>query len=121
MKKLFLTITAAILVLSLAAQQAEKTPYSFTITKEVAATPVKNQASSGTCWSFAGIGMLESELLRTGKGEYDLSEMWIVRHTYFEKAVKYVRMHGTMVIAAGGATHDVCELIEKYGTVPQET
>lgn len=120
MKKLLLTLAAALFVIALGAQEEAKNPYEFNVTKEVAATPVKNQASSGTCWSFAGIGFLESELLRTGKGEYDLAEMWIVRHTYYEKAIKYVRMHGTMEFAAGGATHDVYNVIEKYGIVPEE-
>lgn len=124
MKKLFIIVAAAMICLPLAAQQPAETkqegPYQFTVTNEVAATPVRNQSASGTCWSFAGIGMLESDLLRQGKGEQNLSEMWIVRHTYYEKAVKYVRMHGTIEFSAGGATHDVYNMISKYGIVPEE-
>lgn len=122
MKKLFLILALAIFVFSLNAQTppAPESPYKFEITKEIKATPVKNQASSGTCWSFAGIAELEADLLKAGKGEYDLSEMWIVRHTYFEKAIKYARMHGTMEFAGGGATHDVFDVISKYGIVPEE-
>ncbi len=104
------------------AQETSETPegYKFTMVKEVAATPVKDQSSSGTCWSFSGNAMLESELLRMGKGEVDLSEMWIVRHTYFDKAVKYVRMHGAMGFGGGGALHDVTNVIREYGVVPEE-
>ncbi len=124
MKRLFLIFIASMFAASVGAQTPEAAhksgPYEFTDTKEAPATPVKNQSSSGTCWSFAGIGMIESDLLRTGKGEYDLSEMWIVRHTYFEKAVKYVRMHGKIEFAAGGATHDVYNVISNYGIVPDE-
>jgi len=47
--------------------------FQFTIVKENKITPVKNQASSGTCWSFSGLGFFESELLRMGKPEVDLS------------------------------------------------
>ena len=88
--------------------------------KDIPATSVKDQYSSGTCWSFAGIAFLESELLRTGKGEYDLSEMWIARHAYLDKARKYARMHGKAEFSQGGATHDVFNMIREYGIVPDE-
>ena len=45
--------------------------YEFTIVKELAATPVKDQAKTGTCWSHAMTSFMESELIRTGKGEHD--------------------------------------------------
>ena len=59
--------------------------YKFTPVVELKATSVKNQASSGTCWCFATTSFIESELLRMGKGEYDLSEMFIVRDNYTDK------------------------------------
>jgi bleomycin hydrolase len=124
MKKLFLVAIMSLFALSLGAQEPEAAkqsgPYQFTVTDEAVASSVKNQSSSSTCWSFAGIGMVESDLMRLGKGEYDLSEMWIVRNAYFEKAVKYVRMHGTVEFGPGGATHDVYNMILKYGIVPDE-
>jgi bleomycin hydrolase len=46
--------------------------------------------------------------------------MFIVRHTYPEKAEKYVRVHGKMEFGPGGASHDVTEEIKKYGIVPEE-
>ena len=98
----------------------EEKGYQFTDIKTIATTPVKDQSSSGTCWSFSGNALLESELLRMGKGEVDLSEMWIVRHTYFNKAVKYVRMHGEVNFGGGGALHDVINVIREYGIVPEE-
>ncbi|MBQ5882511.1 MAG: aminopeptidase, partial [Bacteroidales bacterium] len=39
-------------------------------------TSVKNQASSGTCWAFSAISFFESEILRKGGPEVDLSEMF---------------------------------------------
>ena len=54
--------------------------------KSIKTTPVKNQAATGTCWSFATTSFMETELLRMGKGEYDLSEMFIVRQKYFNQA-----------------------------------
>jgi len=92
--------------------------YVFTNTKEIKHTHVKNQSRSGTCWSFSGIGFLECELLRKGKGEFNLSDMWIVKHTYKEKADRYVRMHGNWNFGGGGAFFDVFAMIDKYGIVP---
>ncbi len=94
--------------------------YIFTDKTDLKATPVKNQYRSGTCWSFSGISFIESEILRTGKGEYNLSEMFIVRMTYLEKAIKYVRVHGNLNFAGGGQFHDVVNMIKKYGIVPEE-
>lgn len=97
-----------------------KTGYQFTVDKQLDATTVKNQNRAGTCWSYSAISFLESELMRMGKGEFNLSEMFIVRHTYEEKADKYVRMHGVLNFGQGGAFHDVTNMIQKYGIVPQE-
>ena len=82
-------------------------------------TSVKDQYRSGTCWSFTVLSLLESEMMRLGKAEADLSEMFIVWHVYSEKAKKYVRMHGSLNFSAGGAFHDVTNVISKYGIVPE--
>lgn len=127
MKKTLFTLTLVCLCAAgfssskTSAKKAE-TPkgYVFTDVKINPATSVKNQASSGTCWSFSGLAFVESELLNNNKGEHDLSEMWVVRHTYFDKAIKYARMHGAANLAGGGATHDVFNVIDRYGIVPEE-
>jgi len=98
----------------------KKDPYEFTIVKEVARTSVKNQASTSTCWCFATISFLESELLRMGKPEMDLSEMYIVRHTYPPKAQRYVRLHGATNFPHGGACHDVLDMMKLHGLVPDD-
>ena len=126
MKKALLLTAAALLAVGTSAQkkapkaETPKAAYTFADVKINPATSVKNQAASGTCWSFSGIGFLESELLKNGKGEHDLSEMWIVRHAYLDKAIKYARMHGTINFAGGGATHDVFNVVDAYGIVPEE-
>jgi bleomycin hydrolase len=94
--------------------------YKFTIEKELKATSVKNQGYTGTCWSFAICSMLESEALRLGKDEVDLSEMYIVRCTYIEKAQMYIRLHGTCNFGEGGEGHDVINMMKKYGLLPQK-
>jgi bleomycin hydrolase len=94
--------------------------YTFTTVVDLDATPVKNQASSGTCWSYAAIGFVESEMIRMGKDPIDLSEMYVVRMAYIEKARKYVRVHGKLNFAQGGEAPDVFYVLEKYGAMPQE-
>lgn len=94
--------------------------YQFTTVKEVKITPVKNQNRTGTCWSFSGVGLIEAELLRTGKGEYNLSEMFIANHSYKDKADKFVRLHGKLNFAQRGSFADVIYVFKHYGAVPGE-
>ena len=125
MKRIF---TTALLVLAMSAQgfaQEAKKPaergYKFTDVKVITkTTPVKNQYRSGTCWCFSTLSFIEDEIMRAGGEQVDLAEMWVVRNIYFEKAVKYVRLHGALNFAVGGAAHDVIHGIEKYGIVPEE-
>jgi bleomycin hydrolase len=92
--------------------------YVFEDVISLPATSVKDQYRSGTCWSFSTLSFLESEMLRMGKPKVDLSEMFIVWHAYSDKAKKDVRLHGSLNFSAGGAFHDVTNMISKYGIVP---
>jgi len=94
--------------------------YQFTRKIEIPATSVKDQASSGTCWSFATTSFIESELIRLGKGTYDLSEMFFVHYAYPKKAVKYLRYQGGGNFGEGGQAHDVMSIISEFGMVPEE-
>ena len=116
MNKFFLIFVLSLLSVTLFA----RTGYTFKVIHENPVTPVKNQSSSGTCWSFAGVGMLESELIRMGKGEYDLSEMYIVRRNYEDKAIKYARLHGHLNFSPGGSFADVVETFDSFGILPEE-
>lgn len=93
--------------------------YEFEQIINIESTNVKNQSRSGTCWTFAGNSFIESELLREGKGEIDLSEMFIVRNIYPEKADIYVRYMGAIQFGEGAESNDVMRSIEKYGVVPE--
>jgi bleomycin hydrolase len=126
MKKILLSAIILAMGFGVFAQTPNKdekkpaTGYQFTMVKELKHTPVKNQSRTGTCWSFSGLAFFESELLRMGKGEYDLSEMFVSRDNYSKKAEKYVRMHGTINFAAGGSFEDVVETLRNAGIVPED-
>ena len=123
MKRLFTTLALALMMTGyVAAQEPTQEPEGFQFTDQKVApiTPVKDQHRSGTCWCFSTLSFLEAEILKNGGEEIHLSEMWIVRNIYFEKAIKYVRLHGALNFAVGGASHDVTHGIKQYGIVPQE-
>ncbi len=94
--------------------------FEFKTLVDLEATPVKNQGSTGTCWSYSTTGFIESELIRMGKPVMDLSEMYTVRKVYQDKADRYVRLHGYLNFAQGGAMPDMLYVIKHYGAVPQE-
>ncbi len=99
---------------------ADSTGFKFTDVSLVPGTSVKDQNKSGTCWSFSGLGFLENEILRNTGREVDLSEMWVVRKCYTDKADRYVRMDGATNFAAGGGMPDIFYVWENYGLLPEE-
>ena len=125
MKKVLLTFgVIAICATSVFAQAKEKdenkdSGYVFSVTKEIPVTSVKNQHRAGTCWCYSGLAFIEAELLRMGKGEYDLSEMYIVYNTYIDRAKTAVRTHGDVSFSQGGAFNDVIYGMKHYGLVPE--
>lgn len=92
--------------------------YKFETIIENPITSIKNQASSGTCWCFSGISFIESEILRATGEECDLSEMFVVSNAYYDKALKYVRLHGNLNFGPGSSFSDVLAVLDTYGIVP---
>ena len=121
MKKLLTAAALGMFCISGMAQDAKKDEgFVFTTVKANPVTSVKNQSRAGTCWCYSSLGFIESELLRMGKGEYDLSEMFIVHNTYLDRADKAVRTHGDVSFSQGGSFYDVLYGMEKFGLVPEE-
>ena len=119
--KLLLLLTVALMTDTAAPTPTDTVEgFRFTTTDSVAITPVKDQFRSSTCWAFSTLGFLESELIRKGKGVYDLSEMFVVSKTMMDRATYCVRMHGDVKFAPGGSAYDVIYCMENYGLVPQE-
>ena len=119
MKKIILAALAIIVSGSTFAQ--EKAPEKqFTVVKENPITSIKNQNRSGTCWNYSSLSYFEAELLRQGKGEYDLCESFVCQKTYADRADKAVRMHGDVTLEQGGSFYDVLYCLKNYGICPQE-
>lgn len=109
------TLASLLLAMSVSAQT-----YDFTVTDSVAVTPVKNQASSGTCWCFATTSFVESEMLRKGKGEHDLSEMFIVRQKLLNQLNDNYLRRGRGNIGQGSLSHTFLNAYNQVGIVPEE-
>jgi bleomycin hydrolase len=101
------------------AVSAQNGAYEFKEHRRLNATSVKNQAQTGTCWAFSTLSFLESEAMRAGKKDVDLSEMFVVRHIYRMKCENYVRRQGTAQFSEGGLAHDAFNAIARYGIVPE--
>ena len=126
MKKVILTLAlAAFAAASLWAQAPKVKPadYQFTTVKEIPVTSMKNQNRSGTCWCFSALSFLESEVIKAknlkAEAYPDFSEMFVVRHSYHDRALKFVRLNGYLNMAAGSGFGDVLEVIRDYGLMPQ--
>ncbi len=94
--------------------------FKFATLAELKVTPVKDQANTGTCWSFATTSFFESELIRMGKGEYDLSEMYIVRNNYADRLRDNFEQQGKGNLGQGSVGHDWIVEFTKNGIVPDE-
>lgn len=102
-------------------KNAKESNYNFKQVQRLAASPVESQGRTGTCWSFSALSFLESEIMRINKSDEPiiLSEMFIVRKAYEEKAKKYIRMDGRTNFGEGGAFHDIPYVIRNFGIVPR--
>jgi len=128
MKKLIITSAALLATLFVFGQQKnqiEWPDYEFTVDVQNPVTSIKNQYRSGTCWCFSTLAFVESEIIRINdiknQEDYpDLSEMFVVSHSYMDRAVKYVRLDGKLGFGQGSFADDVLDVIRDYGFVPQE-
>ena len=128
MKKTLILAAAVLLSLAAAAQTrpaVQMPDYQFTTVKANPITSVKNQASSGTCWSFSAIGFLESEAIRLNnikdEAKYpDFSEFYVVGTSYKERAEKFIRLDGKMNFSVGSGCGDALDIVKNHGIVPNE-
>ena len=91
----------------------------FTVRQLLASTPIKDQQSSGTCWSFATTSFLESEALRLGRSPVSLSPIAFVIPTYLDKAAKFIETGGRSYFGEGDLTFSVLDAYRRWGAVPE--
>jgi len=116
MKRKFLFIfVAVVLTGTLTAQQ-----YEFTTVVDNPSTTLKNQGRTGTCWCFATISFLESELIRMGKPAMNLSEMYVVRNTYKSRFFDNYLRRGNGNLGPGSVSHTATNTIARCGIMPEE-
>jgi bleomycin hydrolase len=91
----------------------------FTVIKENWNSPFKEQGETGLCAIFSDISFLESELHRLGRGDFELSTMYVAYNLYTEKALRRIRLRGKIDFGFNGNfNYDGFEMIKKYGVVP---
>jgi bleomycin hydrolase len=98
----------------------QKSNYQFKSIKENPAMPIATQDNTGTCWAFAMTSFLESEIIRKTGKKIDLSEMYMVRNAFLEKAYISIMRHGQLPIGEGALYQDVIIAMDKYGIIPFE-
>lgn len=109
-----------ILIISFFLVQNVTAQYEFTINKKINCTPVKNQQRTGTCWSYATASFIESEAIRQGSENIDLSEMYIVRKIYEDKAQNYFLRGGKANFSQGSLSHDLLRAMNSHGLMPND-
>lgn len=108
-----------ILLLTIVFSTAGQSQYIFNTEKMAPCTSVKSQQKTGTCWSFATTSFLESEAIRLGMQDVDLSEMYVVHNIYKDKAFNYVLRQGKANFSQGALAHDLIRAVTAHGIVPE--
>jgi bleomycin hydrolase len=119
-KKWIFSLLSGLLCAGMAGFSPDPGEGEFTDVINLPVTPVKSQGNTGTCWSFATTSFLEAEILRKGKGRFDLSEMFFVYYAYKNKATRYLLYHGNNTFSQGGQAHDVLDVVRNHGIVPDQ-
>ncbi|HEY0744869.1 MAG TPA: C1 family peptidase [Chryseosolibacter sp.] len=119
-RRLFGSTLALLFVATFAwAQPIKDAGPEMTTIARVDHTSVKSQGNTGTCWSFSTVSLIESQTKKSNLGEFDLSEMFIVRHIYVNKAKNYLLRLGSARFSEGGLGNDVVNAINQYGAMPE--
>ena len=115
----FRSLLFVVLLTELVCAQPSTVPEGSIVSKTIPHTSIKDQANTGTCWSFSVTSLVESQSMKNGLGSFDISEMFTVRNIYMDKAKNYILRQGKAQFGPGGLGHDVIYAMEQYGAVPE--
>ncbi|HSU28722.1 MAG TPA: C1 family peptidase [Chitinophagaceae bacterium] len=117
----FLLFSAIIMTGTSFAQSAyQEWPGKIHLIDSVQCTSVKDQGQSPTCWVFGTNSLFESDMIKKYHLQLNLSEMFIARYAYIDKAITWLASGGKTYFEGGGQFHDVIRVVEHYGMVPEE-
>lgn len=120
MKHIFACAIASLLIAGYSgAQPLNDALPEMTTVASIDHTVVKSQGNTGTCWSFSTVSLIESQTKKSNLGEFDLSEMFIVRNIYINKAKNYLLRLGAARFSEGGLGNDVVNAMDQYGAMPE--
>ncbi len=91
----------------------------FKILKLIQTSPLKNQQSSGTYWSFATTSFIETKVIRLGKDTVILTPIFYVTPFYLKKATIFIEKKGKSWFGAGDLTFSVLDAYKEYGAIPE--
>lgn len=120
MKRIEIVLIATFVIIQLfssqiIAQEAKK----ITVIIENWVSPSKSQDETSLCAIFSDMSFIESELHRMGRGDFELSTMYVAYNLYVEKALRLIRLRGEVDFNFDGYfNYDAIEMIKKYGIVP---
>lgn len=95
-------------------------PGTIRLTDSVECTSVKDQGNSPTCWVFGTNSVIESDVIKKYGLRLNLSEMFIARYAYIDKAERFLATGGKTYFAGGGQYRDLIRVVRRYGIVPEE-
>ncbi len=98
---------------------AAKAQYRFNNEKLLPHTAIESQDRTGTCWSFSTASFVEAEAIRKGHKAIDLSEMYVARNVYKDKARNYMLRQGKANFSQGGLAHDLLREAAHSGVIPE--
>ena len=115
MRRILLSIYLSFLIPTLNAQSFDDLEFIYVIES----SPIKDQQSSGTCWSFATTSFIETEAIRLGHKSISISPIYYVPPTYLSKAEKFIEREGKSYFDAGDLTFSVMDAYKNYGAIPE--
>jgi bleomycin hydrolase len=111
---------AVVLIAILLLQNCNAQTQQFKQQISIPTRPLKDQRSSGLCWSFATTSFFETEALRLGKEPVLLSPVYLVPFAYQQKALTYLQQQGKTYFGNGDLTFTVLDAFRHIGAVPEE-